>query len=89
MALAFCSLIAKAQVINFDRLISTLWSGKAINWTSSTFGNGFGHRWISGDPGEFTTIDPKYRHNSSSRYEVLVISTLDNIDVDPNNLSKI
>ena len=55
LALAISVFIAKAQVINFDQL-NTAGSGKAINWTTSIFGNGFGHRWISADPGEFTTL---------------------------------
>lgn len=87
--LSFCSLIAKSQVINFVQKNSSSGPEKAINWTSSTFGNGFGHRWISADPGEFTTLNLQYRPNSSTWNEVMVITTLGNIDVDPNNPSNV
>lgn len=90
LTLAFCSFIAKGQVVNFDQLNSTAGSGKAVNWTTSTFGSGFGHRWISGDPGEFTTLNLQYRHNSSICNDAMVITTIGNIGIGiriPTNVS--
>ena len=80
LTLAFCSFITNAQVVNFDQL-NTAGSGKAINWTTSIFGSGFGHRWISADPGEFTTLNLQYRHNSSTWNDAMVITTLGNIGI--------
>lgn len=89
LTLALCSFIAKALVISFDQLNSTVGSGKAINRTFSTFGVGLGHRWISTDPGEFQTLNLQYRHNVSSWNDAMVISTLGYIGIRSKNPLKV
>ena len=77
----FHSVLVTGQVMSFDHLNSTPASGKAINWTTSTFGNGFGHRWISHDPGEFTTLNLQYRHNSATWTNAMVITTTGKVGI--------
>ena len=81
LTLVFCSLITKGQVVNFDQLNSSAGSGKAINWTTSTFGSGFGHRIINVDPGELTTLNFQARHNSLTWKDAFVISSTGNVGI--------
>jgi hypothetical protein len=62
------------QNIVFDNL-NSIGSSKSINWTTSTWGGGFGHRIISMDPGEFTTLNFQARHNSSTWNNAMVLTS--------------
>lgn len=74
-----------AQTLNFDQLNSTVGSGRAISFTTSSWGNGFGHRLINGDPGEFTTLNLQYRHNASVWTDAMVVTSLGNIGFGTSN----
>ncbi|WP_437398686.1 hypothetical protein [Flagellimonas lutimaris] len=90
LILALTSNLALAQTTTFDNLNANPLSGKAITWTSSNFGNGFGHRIVNADPGGFTLLKFQGRHNSTTWSDILSLTTQGNIGIGTNNpLSKL
>lgn len=71
---------AAGQTTTFDYLNSS-GSQKAITWNTSLHSAGFGHRWISVDPGNLTTLNLQARHNSATWRDVMVINSLGNIGI--------
>lgn len=69
------------QTVNFDNLVGNGGSSKSITWTTSTFGNGFGHRIVNIDPGELTTLNFQARHNSTTWKDAFVISSTGNVGI--------
>ena len=74
-----------AQTTTFDIMNSNVGSQKTISWNTSIYGAGFGHRLISIDPGEFTSLNFQARHNSASWKDALVISSQGNVGFGNNN----
>jgi hypothetical protein len=70
---------ALAQVAAFDQLNST-GSQRTITWNTSIWGAGFGHRWISMDPGNFTTLNLQTRNNSSVWSDIIVVNSLKHVN---------
>ncbi len=71
----------KSQSLSFDNLSGNTGPSKSISWTTSSFGNGFGHRIVNIDPGELTTLNFQARHNSGSWVNSLVINSLGRVGV--------
>lgn len=76
-----------AQNLAFDNLTANGGSTKPISWTTSLFGNGFGHRIINVDPGEFTTLNFQARHNTTTWTNVMVLTSTGNVGIGVNNPS--
>lgn len=76
---------AIGQTTTFDDMNSNVGSQKRITWNTSVFGAGFGHRLISIDPGESTTLNFQARHNSATWKDVLVINSLGYVGLGLNN----
>lgn len=78
-----------AQTTTFDHLNANPLTGKTITWTSSNYGNGFGHRIVNHDPGGYTLLNFQGRNNSTSWTNILSLTSSGNIGVGTNNpLSK-
>ena len=86
LVLVVISKYAQGQTTTFDHLNST-GSHKAITWTTSVYGAGFGHRFISVDPTNLTTLNLQTRHNSGTWKDVMVINSLGNIGFGTTNPS--
>ena len=78
-------LIARSQNLAFDNLTGNGGQGKAISWTTSLFGNGFGHRIVNVDPGELTTLNFQTRHNTTTWTNVLVLTSTGNVGIGVSN----
>ncbi|NAY93424.1 hypothetical protein GTQ34_16050 [Muricauda sp. JGD-17] len=77
----FLGIFSFGQTSTFDNLNANPLTGKAITWTSSNYGNGFGHRIVNSDPGYFTLLNIQGRHNSTTWTDMLSITTLGNIGI--------
>ena len=79
-----------AQTSTFDNLNANPLTGKAITWTSSNYGSGFGHRIVNSDPGGYTLLNFQGRNNSATWSDILSLTTQGNIGMGTNNpLSKL
>ena len=59
---------------NFESLTSS-GSNKKIEWTTSNWGNGFGHKIYSFDPGGKTLLNIAARHNNSSWTDLMTFTS--------------
>ncbi len=78
-----------AQTTSFDNLNANPLTGKAISWTSSNYGSGFGHRIINSDPGGQTLLNFQGRHNSSTWTDLMSITSSGKVGIGttyPNSL---
>ncbi|HVI48438.1 MAG TPA: hypothetical protein VM802_26445 [Chitinophaga sp.] len=66
VALCFISSSLHAQEVLKD---------KVLEWTGSTYGNGFGHKIYSEDPGNLTLLNIAGRHNSAIWSNILSITS--------------
>ncbi|MGW9686767.1 hypothetical protein [Flagellimonas sp. 2504JD1-5] len=69
------------QTTTFDNLNANPYTGKAITWTSSSWGSGFGHRIINTDPGGFTLLNFQGRNNSSTWFDIMSITSSGKIGI--------
>src|SRR5690606_34197526 len=65
-----------SQTTSFDNLNANIYTNKAITWTSSNYGSGFGHRIINTDPGGQTLLNFQARHNTTTWSDLLTLTTL-------------
>jgi hypothetical protein len=77
--------LAKGQTTTFDQMNSNVGSQKAITWNTSPHSSGFGHRFISTDPGGKTTLNLQARHNTAAWSDLLVFTSDGRIGVKINN----
>ncbi|MEM7298695.1 MAG: hypothetical protein AAF391_10575, partial [Bacteroidota bacterium] len=63
------------QNLSFDELNANNGSNKKIEWTTSGYGNGFGHKIYSYDPGGKTLLNFAGRHNSTSWTDILTLTS--------------
>ncbi|PSL41254.1 hypothetical protein CLV51_1222, partial [Chitinophaga niastensis] len=70
-----------AQNMVFDTLTAKVGANKNITWTTSTFGNGFGHKIYSFDPGGRTDLRIAARNNSATWTDVMNITSLGNVGI--------
>ncbi|HEX9601864.1 MAG TPA: hypothetical protein VF985_10255, partial [Mariniflexile sp.] len=71
----FAIFFLNAQTTTFDNLNANPLTNKAITWTSSNYGSGFGHRIINSDLGSRSLLSIQGRHNSSSWTDIMKISS--------------
>ena len=64
-----------AQTTTFDNLNANPFSNKAITWTSSNWGSGFGHRIINSDPGGQTLLNFQGRHNTTNWSTIMALTS--------------
>ncbi|WP_299181208.1 tail fiber protein [uncultured Aquimarina sp.] len=74
-----------AQTTTFDNLNANPLTGKAINWISSNYGSGFGHRIINSDPGGQTLLNFQGRHNSDSWADIMSLTSSGNVGIGTTN----
>ncbi|WP_443938777.1 hypothetical protein [Pedobacter sp. MW01-1-1] len=72
-----------AQELTFDNLHSQSYD-KSIVWNTSNYGNGFGHKIYSKDPGNWTLLSIAGRHNSASYTDIMTFTTTGNVGVGTN-----
>ncbi len=65
---------------NFESLTSS-GSNKKIEWTTSNWGNGFGHKIYSFDPGGKTLLNIAGRHNNSSWTDLMTFTSNGNVGI--------
>ena len=77
LAFLFCFsiIVVFAQTTTFDNLNANPLTNKAITWTSSNYGAGFGHRIINDDPGGFTLLNFQARNNTSAWSNLLTLTS--------------
>ncbi len=71
----FTAIPLDAQTTTFDNLNANPLTNKAITWTSSNYGSGFGHRIINADPGGKTLLNFQTRHNTSVWSDLLTLTS--------------
>ncbi len=69
------------QTTTFDNLNANPLTSKAITWTSSNYGSGFGHRIINSDPGGQTLLNFQARHNTATWSNLLTLTTLGRVGI--------
>tara|TARA_R110002020_G_scaffold1998_1_gene9096 strand:- start:4830 stop:5759 length:930 start_codon:yes stop_codon:yes gene_type:complete len=76
LSLLFSSpLIIWSQTTSFDNLNANALTNKAITWTSSNYGNGFGHRLVNSDPGFETLLNFQGRSNSTTWTNIMSLTS--------------
>ncbi len=63
------------QTVPFDILDANSGTGKTIEWTTSGYGNGYGHKIYNHDPGGKTLLNFAARNNSTTWTNVLTITS--------------
>ncbi len=81
IALSLLAFQLQAQTTTFDNLNANTYTNKAITWTSSNYGSGFGHRIINSDPGGQTLLNFQARHNTSTWSDLLTLTTLGRVGI--------
>ena len=77
----FIALQLNAQTTTFDNLNANPLTNKAITWTSSNYGSGFGHRIINSDPGGQTLLNFQGRHNTTTWSDFMTITSTGKIGI--------
>lgn len=78
---------ARSQTLAFDNLTGNGGTSKSISWTTSIFGNGFGHRIVNNDPGGHTTLNFQARHNTVFWSDVMVLTSTGSVGIGVSNPS--
>ena len=69
------SMAGFAQTFAFDELNANSGSNKEIEWATSGYGNGYGHKIYNHDPGGKTLLNIAGRNNSTSWTDILTITS--------------
>ncbi|AXP80816.1 hypothetical protein CJ739_1730 [Mariniflexile rhizosphaerae] len=81
----FVTLCLNAQTTPFDNLNANPLTNKAITWTSSNYGSGFGHRIINSDPGGQTLLNFQGRHDSTTWSDIMTLTSNGNVGIGTSN----
>ncbi|MDD7886021.1 tail fiber protein [Flavivirga sp. 57AJ16] len=81
----FATIQLNAQTTTFDNLNANPYINKAITWTSSNYGSGFGHRIINDDPGGKTLLNFQTRHDTSVWSNLLTLTSDGRVGIGTNN----
>jgi hypothetical protein len=86
LGFALCSYFnISGQTQPFDKLKANKGSNKEIEWFTSGYGNGFGHRIYNHDPGGKTLLNFAGRHNSSSWTDILTLTSHGRVGIGTTN----
>ena len=75
IALTITGFSGYGQTVPFDILDANSGTGKTIEWTTSGYGNGYGHKIYNHDPGGKTLLNFAARNNSTNWTDVLTITS--------------
>jgi len=78
-------LLLLGQTTTFDNLNANYPTNKAITWTSSNWGSGFGHRIINTDPGGKTLLNFQGRHNNASWSTIMSLTSDGKVGIGTNS----
>lgn len=70
-----------AQTSSFDTLNANVGINKSINWTSSIWGNGFGHKLYNADPGGGTQLRIAGRNNTTEWTDIMSVTSTGNVGI--------